>query len=113
MPAGHRGVRVQILRGQAIPFHRDDPGASQYRRGHRKEPCARVQIGDRPADRHALDHVRDEIVQEMAIALEERQHVTPQGHRAAAQREPVGHVGARRQAFGGCDRVDHTGFERP
>jgi hypothetical protein len=61
-------VCVQVVGGDLVAFDRDDPGAAQHGGSHRKQARAGIQIEQRRADRNALDHVRDEILQQVAIA---------------------------------------------
>jgi len=62
----------------AIAFHRRHARATGGRGAHRKHAHARVQIEHLSIRPHLFDDVRDQTAQQVAVPLEERQHVPAQ-----------------------------------
>ena len=90
---GVGGIGGQIFR-RRDPLPRPYPAAALSRRD-RKQSTPRVQVDGGAAGRDQIGDVRDQVAQEIPVALEKRQDVPPdrQGP-SIVQRQPVCHIGA-------------------
>ena len=97
-------IRGEIGRRVAIAFDRRHAHAARGRKAHRKNSNARVQVDDLALRPRLIDDVGHQMAQQVTVALEERQHVAPQGHGGAiAEGEAVGHIRVAAHAERGRD----------